>query len=226
MLPRKMSRPSRQLYFAGLGGGTLRLENRHTGEALTLRRVRQGDQVVLEVEGSLPPKTEGPPMHVHLMEREEGEVVSGVVSAIVGGKTIKGAAGEHAVFPAGVPHRWWNAEDQPLRLKGRIIPVIDLDRFLQAFFAVANAGQADHLPLFYAAHVAYRHRRTQRLATVPLAVQRIVFPVVVFVGWLLGKYRGDDCPALLSPALALLKCEIEVHLVPGLKVSAHSDRSR
>jgi hypothetical protein len=35
---------------------------------------------------------------------------------------------------------------------------------------------------------------------VPLAVQRIVFPAVVFVGWLLGKYRGNwpgapkDCP--------------------------------
>jgi hypothetical protein len=165
-----------------------------------MRRVHHGDQILLEIEGSLPPKREGPALHVHMMEREEGEVVSGVLSAIVGGKTIKAVAGEHGVFPAGVPHRWWNAEDQPLQLKGRVVPVIDLDRYLQAIFAVVNAGPAGRPPLFYAAHVAYRHRHTQRLATVPLAVQRIVFPAVVFVGWLLGKYRGNwpgapkDCP--------------------------------
>lgn len=188
-----MSRPS-QAHFEGSPSGALRLENRHTGEVLIMRRVRDGDQVVLQLEGSLPPKREGPPLHVHLVEREEGEVVSGAVSAIVGGKTIRLLAGERSTFPAGVPHRWWNAEDQVLRLNGRVVPVVDLDRYLQAVFAVINAGPAGRVPFFYIAHVAYRHRRTQRIATIPLAVQRIVFPVVVFVGWLLGKYRGDDWP--------------------------------
>ena len=83
-----------------------------------MRRVRDGDQVFLQLEGSLPPKQEGPPLHVHLMEREEGEVVSGVVSAIVGGKTIELLAGERGTFLAGGPHRWWNAGDQ-LRYFGR-----------------------------------------------------------------------------------------------------------
>jgi hypothetical protein len=57
----------------------------------------------------------------------------------------------------------------------------------------------------YAAHVAYRHRRTQRLATMPLAAQRIVFPVVVFVGWLLGKYRGDDWPGAPKSCLGAVE---------------------
>jgi hypothetical protein len=157
-----------------------------------MRRVRHGDHFVLEIEGSVPPKGAGPPLHVHLIEREEGEVVAGVLSAVVGGATIKVGAGESAVFPAGVPHRWWNAEDQPLRTKGRVVPVADLDRFLQGIFAVANAGQAGRMPLFYVAHVLYRHRRTQRLTAMPWAVRRVVFPVVVFVGWLLGKWRGRD----------------------------------
>jgi quercetin dioxygenase-like cupin family protein len=184
----------------------LRLENRHTGEVLIMRRVRSGDQVLLELESSLPPGGEGPPLHVHLMEREEGEVVSGVLGAILGGKTDKIAAGGRFIFPAGVPHRWWNAGDEPLKGKGRVVPVVDLDRFLQGIFAVMNSGPAGRPPLFYAAHVAYRHRGTQRLVTIPLAVQRILFPVVIFVGWLLGKYRGDDwpgapksCPGALEP---------------------------
>ena len=172
-----------------------------------MRRVRQGDQVVLEIDGSLPPKREGPPLHVHLMEREEGEVVSGAVSAIVGGKTIRLLPGERGTFPVGVPHRWWNAEDQLLRLKGRVVPVVDLDRYLQAVFAVSNAGPAGRLPLFYITHVAYRHRRTQRLATIPLAVQHVLFPVVVFVGWLLGKYRGDDWPGSPKSCPGALEAE-------------------
>jgi hypothetical protein len=102
-------------------------------------------------------------------------------------------AGESAVFPAGVPHRWWNAEDQPLQVRGRIVPIADLDRYLQAVFAVANSGQAGRMPLFYIAHVMYRHRRTQRLA-VPWPVRHVVFPAIVFVGWMLGKYRGDSWP--------------------------------
>lgn len=172
----------------------VRLENRHTGEVLIMRRVRCGDQVVLELEGSLPPGAEGPPLHVHLKEREEGEVVSGVLSVIVGGKTDNIAAGGRPVIPAGVPHRWWNGGDQLLKTRGRVVPVVDLDRFLQAMFAAMNSGPAGRPRLFYAAHVAYRHRRTQRLATIPLVVQRILFPALVFVGWLLGKYRGDDWP--------------------------------
>jgi quercetin dioxygenase-like cupin family protein len=185
-----MSRPS---HFASPTTGTLRLENRHTREVLIMRRVRHGNHVVLELEGSAPPKGEGPPLHVHVIEREEGQVVTGVLSAVVGGETIKIRAGESAIFPAGVPHRWWNAEDQPLQVKGSIVPVADLDRYLQAVFAVANSGQAGHMPLFYIAHVMYRHRRTQRLA-VPWPVRRVVFPAIVFVGWVLGKYRGDAWP--------------------------------
>jgi hypothetical protein len=129
-----------------------------------------------------------------VVEREEGEVVAGVLSAIVGGTAIKVRAGESCRFPAGVPHRWWNAEDQPVQLKGRIVPVVDLDRFLEAVFAVANAGQTSRMPLFYIAHVLHRHRRTQRIAVMPRALQLVVFPAVVFVGWLLGKYRGDAWP--------------------------------
>src|SRR5580700_2100884 len=113
-----MHRPSRQVHFAGPIGGALRLENRHTGEVLIMRRVRHGDQAVLQLEGSVPPKGEGPPLHVHLVEREEGEVVAGVLSALVGGAAIKARVGESAVFPAGVPHRWWNAEDQLLQTSG------------------------------------------------------------------------------------------------------------
>ena len=51
----------------------LRLENRHTGEILRMRGVHDSQgQIVLILEGTLPPRADGPPLHVHTQEHEEG----------------------------------------------------------------------------------------------------------------------------------------------------------
>ena len=55
----------------------LRLENRRTGETLRMRRVRDtSGQVILIIEGSLPPRSNGPPPHVHFQQREEAQLGS------------------------------------------------------------------------------------------------------------------------------------------------------
>jgi hypothetical protein len=73
-----------------------------------------------------------------------------------------------------------------------------LDRYLQAAWAVLNASKSGRPSLFYAAHVLWRHRHTQAIAMPPRAIQQIVFPLILFVGRVLGKYRGDNWPG--SPA--------------------------
>ena len=94
----------------------LRLENRHTGEILRMRRVHDAQgQIVLTLDGSLPPRASGPPLHVHFHEHEEGIVRAGTLGAQVGTEKIIVPAGGTAVLPAGLPHRWWNAGDDLLR---------------------------------------------------------------------------------------------------------------
>ena len=91
----------------------LQIDNRHTGEWLRLRRVREQGVEVLELEGGVPPGGEGPPEHVHIGQVEEGFVVSGVLTASVDGKRFTVRAGESMVLPADLPHRWWNDGDEP-----------------------------------------------------------------------------------------------------------------
>jgi len=173
----------------------LTLENRHTGEILRMRRVRDADgQTILTIEGSLPPRMSGPPVHVHFLQREEGHVNAGTLGAQVGKEKIVVPAGGTAAFPPGVAHAWWNAGDDLLELSGRAIPAADLDRYLQGVFAVLNASASGRPSIFYLAHVCWRHRHTQALMVPPLAVQRIVFPLVLLVGRILGKYRGNSWP--------------------------------
>lgn len=173
----------------------LRLENRHTGAILCMQRMREADgQVVLTIEGSLPPHMDGPPLHQHFQEREEGMVKAGMLGAQVGNKELIVPAGGSAVFPAGVAHKWWNAGEDLLELSGRVIPAVDLDRYLQAVFAILNASSTGRPSVFYIAHAMWRHRQTQASLVPPRFVQRILFPVVLLIGRILGKYRGESWP--------------------------------
>ena len=171
----------------------LRLENRHTGEILVMRRMRDAQgQIVLTLDGTLPPGTSGPPLHVHFHEHEQGIVKAGTLGAQIGTDKFVVPAGGTVVLPAGRPHRWWNAGDDLLEFSGNVVPV-DLDRYLQAVFAVLNASNG-RPPIFYLAHVLWRHRDTQLLSIPPPAIQRIFLPVVLIIGCILGKYRGSSWP--------------------------------
>jgi mannose-6-phosphate isomerase-like protein (cupin superfamily) len=172
----------------------LRLHNRHTGEVLILRRQRRHGEMVLGLWGSLPPHREGPPLHSHHVEDEEGRVIAGRLSADVGGRRIDVGPGETVRFPRGVPHRWWNDGNEPVVFEGFARPVVDLDRYLQAIFDVMNAGPPNRRSLFYLAHVALRHRRTQAALMIPRAIQAVLFRVVVALGTMLGRYRETEWP--------------------------------
>jgi quercetin dioxygenase-like cupin family protein len=170
------------------------LENRHTGEILLMRRMLDAQgEIVLTLDGTLPPGTSGPPLHAHFHEHEEGIVKAGTLGAQLGTEEIVIPAGGAAVFPAGIRHRWWNAGDDLLEFSGQVVPAVDLDRYLQAVFAVLNASNG-RPPIFYLAHVLWRHRDTQLLSIPPPAIQRIALPVVLIIGRILGKYRGSSWP--------------------------------
>lgn len=189
------------------------LENRHTGEWLRLRRIRGRDGDVLEIEGGVPPRGEGPPLHLRMDQDEDGAVVSGLLAERVGARTITIGPGERAVFPRGVPHRWWSASDEPLVSKGRAVPAGDLDCYLQAVFAVLNAGKRGRPSLFHIAHVLYRHRRTQRSATAPAWAQSAVLGAIVTIGRFAGAYPAGGWPG--APELC-----------PGAPLAANDDAER
>jgi len=176
----------------------LQLQNRHTEERLSLRAIHHEGQLCLELKGSLPARSEGPPLHVHFVENEEGVVRSGTLSAILDGQRLTVGSGQSASFAAGSVHRWWNEGDELLVFDGIARPLVDLDRLLEAVFEVLNAGPSGRPDPFYMAHLALRHWNTQYLAVMPRPVQAVLFRVMVAVGTVMGKYRGTDwpgCPA-------------------------------
>ena len=144
--------------MAESGIGELIVENRHNGERLAMRRIKRGNEVWLELKGSLPPHRQGPPLHIHVAEDEEGVVRSGTLSAVLNGRRFTAGSGERVSLPRGSTHRWWNDGNELLVFEGYARPAVDLDRFLQAIFEVLNAGSAGRPRLFYMADQRHRVR--------------------------------------------------------------------
>lgn len=185
------------------------LHNRHTGERLELKRIRIDGEVCLALRASLPPHSDGPARHIHHEEDEVGTVHRGVLTAWVDGQRIQVGPGEQALLPKGSAHHWWNEGDEPLEWAGYARPVVDLDRYLQAGFAVANAGPPGRPPLVYVAHIMIRHRKTQTVLVKPRPIQAIAFRLLYLYGLITGRYRGEDWPGCPSkcPGAPLMATE-------------------
>jgi uncharacterized RmlC-like cupin family protein len=72
--------------------------------------------------GVLPPRTAGPPLHVHANEDEGFYVCSGVLTAQFGGQRLELTAGEVVWLPRGIPHAFANTSDAPTTIVSLVVP--------------------------------------------------------------------------------------------------------
>jgi quercetin dioxygenase-like cupin family protein len=167
-----------------------------TGERLRLLRVERDDEgQYLVVEGTVEPGA-GPPMHVHFFQEERVRVVSGRIGyQVLGEEPQYAEPGDEIVFPAGQAHRFWGAADGPSTGEGMVRPIGNFPWFITRLHASIreNGGRPG---FFEGAFLVHRYRTEFDMMEIPVPVKRFVFPVVVVVGRLLGKYRKyGDAPA-------------------------------
>ena len=160
------------------------------GERLTfVRRVQGSAGDRLEVENLVKPGS-GPPMHVHHYQEEAITVQQGRIGyQRLGEQPQFAEAGKTVAFKPGEAHRFWNAGEDDLRGKGYIQPADNVEYFLTALFESQLKNGGRRPDPFEAAFLARRFRSEFGMVAIPAAVQRFVFPVMVLVGRLLGKYR-------------------------------------
>lgn len=162
------------------------------GERLTFVRV-EGDR--LEAENVAAPGS-GPPMHVHHAQEEAMTVVQGRMGYQRLGEPEQFAGvGETVVFAPGDVHRFWNAGQDELRCTGQVSPADNFEWFITALFASLREHGGRRPGLFDVAFLTRRYRSEFAMTEIPAPVQRLVFPVVVAVGRLLGRYaKYADAP--------------------------------
>ena len=74
------------------------------------------------IEHTIPPRGLAAPVHTHEHEDEYSYVLGGRLGALVGGEEVEAGPGEVVAKPRGVPHAFWNAGDEPVRLLELITP--------------------------------------------------------------------------------------------------------
>jgi quercetin dioxygenase-like cupin family protein len=166
------------------------------GEQLTFTGVThgpEGDRA--EAEGVAQPGA-GPPMHVHYLQEEAAQVVTGLLGyQVLGAEPQMAGPGELVVWPAGTPHRWWNAGESELRMTGWCSPPGNIEFFLGSLFASTKKTGRGRPALLDAAFLMTRYRTEYAMLELPVVVRRVIIPIVYVVGRILGKYEQyEDAP--------------------------------
>lgn len=116
------------------------LDAAHSGAALSL--------FTLDV-----PPGAGPPLHVHTREEETVLVLEGTFEVQRGDERAMLVAGQAALLPREVPHRWRNAGEEPARLLVAFTPG-GLESMFAGWDALAQEGTASPAAM---AEVAAQH---------------------------------------------------------------------
>lgn len=169
------------------------------GEKITFLRTIVKDGVeTLEGHIEVQPKA-GPPMHTHHKQDESFFIVSGKMAYQVEGEDPKYAwPGETVLIRAGIPHKFWNDGDDLLVCKGYVTPPDNFVYFLSNIYESINANHGKP-GLYDGAFLLTRYRSEFDMNEIPSFVRKIIFPVVLVFGNLLGKnkkFRGAPEPIL------------------------------
>ena len=138
----------------------------------------------------------GPMMHVHHFQTESFTVRRGLIGYQRLGQAPQYAGpGETVTFAPGEAHRFWNAGETDLECSAYIEPADNIEYFLSEIFASQKRTGKGRPSPFDAAYLALRYRSEFAMMAIPALVQRLVFPVIVAIGTMLGLYaRYADAP--------------------------------
>lgn len=162
------------------------------GEKLIFKSL-EGDKLL--VENYVKPGA-GPIMHTHFKQEEALTVVSGKIGYQLLGEEPKYAGpGETVLFVRGTPHRFWNAGEDILHCTGYIHPANTIVYYLSAIFAAQNKTNSERPEMFDSAYLLTRYASEYDLPEMPKFVKKVILPLTVSVGKVLGKYKHfEDAP--------------------------------
>lgn len=131
------------------------------------------------------PELARPPLHVHDHQEERFLIHSGVLTYQLGNQVKQARSGDTLTVPAGTPHTWWNAGEVDVEMVGYLEPALRFETFIETIYGLTRDGKVSATgrpSLLQAAVIFDEFRNEWALAQVPRPVQRILFPLLAWVG--------------------------------------------
>lgn len=134
------------------------------------------------------------PDHIHPLQEERFEVLSGKLGLRLDGVEHVYVTGEVIVAPAGSAHAAWNAGDKDVHVLVDFRPALRTETAFEILAGLARDGETNKAgipknPLRLAV-ILRAYEDEFHLALPPLGVQRVIFGALAKVGQLLG-YRAE-----------------------------------
>jgi mannose-6-phosphate isomerase-like protein (cupin superfamily) len=118
------------------------LENPVTGERFTFTHTAATtDGELLDFDFALRPAGAVPIPHIHPVQTERFEIVSGQMRFRVGMRTVMAGPGDVVEVAPGVAHSFANAGDEEARLRVEVRPALAMEEMFAEVIAMAQAGR-------------------------------------------------------------------------------------
>lgn len=140
------------------------------------------------------------PNHMHVLQDETFEVVSGKLTVLKNGKLSVLGAGEKIVLPRNVPHNHYNNDDVPLTYIQTMTPALDFDYLVENLVGLAADGKSKNGNYGLVQELVtlkYLDSKTL-LADIPVGIQKMLMYIIAPLGRLFGyraiykKYSGVE----------------------------------
>jgi quercetin dioxygenase-like cupin family protein len=174
------------------------IENKQGEKLSFLRIVHEPGGDKLETEGWCKPKA-GPPTHVHWKQDESLTVISGkMATQIPGQDVVYHGPEETATFLRGTWHRFWNAGEDELHIKGWVSPPNNIVYFLTGLYKAIDDGKNGRPELTAASYLSIKYKSEFAAQGIPGFVRKVIMPLNYFFGKISGAHKQfkDSPPPL------------------------------
>jgi mannose-6-phosphate isomerase-like protein (cupin superfamily) len=121
------------------------------------------------IEHTIPGRKLAAPMHVHEREDEYSFVLAGRLGVQIGDDVVEAGPGELVIKPRGIPHAFWNAGDEEVRVLEIISPAGFEQYFADLAPELARAGGPDPQAL---AEIRERYRLGVDIASIEALIDQ------------------------------------------------------
>ncbi len=157
-----------------------------------------GERVVMKA--TIKQKGRFVPNHMHVLQDETFEVISGKLTVFKDGKVSTIGSGEKVVLPKNESHNHYNSEDIPLTYIQTVRPALDFDFMVENLVGLAADGKSKNGNYGLVQELVtlkYLDSKTF-LADIPVGIQKILMHTIAPLGRLFGyraiykKYSGIE----------------------------------
>lgn len=168
------------------------IKHRFTGEEITfLKSTHETKDKYLHIEVKLPPKGDGPPLHVHDSFEETFEVMSGTLT-ITTNKLVKDyKQGEKVHAPRLMPHTFKNNSNEEVVFQVKLVPGIMFEESARIHYGLMDDGLTKNGNPIKFSHLALIMTMQETYAAgLPVGLQKKIFGWIVKRAKKKGEYKA------------------------------------